>query len=128
MKIEILPRKEILSRLDRNSLERIRVASRKINNTLAIEDSWLEYAPKVNFWEWVQDTYDEKENMPIKQFAAFYFTLSQIRKDGIKNPIVLERYTKNTKGNKWFLSNGCHRMAIAEELKIEEIPVEWREN
>ena len=125
MKIETVNIDKIVSNLDKNSQGRLRNAGGRIKNVLGVEDSWFEFMNKVNFWEWATKFYWDNNKMPIEEFAALFFLLTQLRNDKvIKVPISLSRTAKD---NKWFLRNGCHRLSIAKEIGITEIPVEWYE-
>ena len=125
MKTEIINISKILANLDTDSIHRLRNAGGRIKNVLAVEDSWFEFMDKVNFWEWATSFYWDKYKMPVEEFSALFFLLTQIRNDKvIKTPISLARTAKD---NKWFLRNGCHRLSIAKEIGITEVPVEWYE-
>ena len=125
MKTEIINIDRIFANLDKNSTHRLSQAGGRIRNVLGVEDSWLEFMTKINFWEWATKFYWDNNKMPVKEFASLFFLLTQIRNDNkIKVPIVLARTCKD---NKWFLRNGCHRLSIAKEIGITEIPVSWHE-
>ena len=123
--MEILDREALIKNLDRQSIDRLIHAKQRIQKTLAVEDAWLDFMSKVNFWEWATEFYWDKDKMSIKEFAAFYFLINQIRKDGIKQPLKLK---KNFHNEIWELGNGHHRLAIAEILDIKKIPVTYYRN
>lgn len=108
---------KVKNRLDYNSRERLSAAVGRIQRVLAIEDAWLDYMGKVNFWEWTIGYYWQEQIMSPKLFACVYFLITQIRKDGIKKPILIKM-----KKTPWELMNGHHRLAIAEVLEI-DVPI-----
>lgn len=114
---------QLLANLDRNSLERIKIATFHIEAMLNEESLFDEvlHANLVNWWEWVIKEWRDDRIHP-RLYIAINILVNSIKKNGIKTPVRIT----NKLNHGYFLENGCHRVAIAKILGIKEIPVDIR--
>lgn len=124
---------ELKRKLNSQSLEKIREALGDIKQMLTIRDQLksILYNTELNYWEEAVKILDNGEfcqRVNKNKYIAFCLLYVDIRKYGLKFPIIIQR--KREDGyplDKWFLLNGHHRMVIAEELGITDIPIKFKD-
>ena len=122
---------KLRNNLDVNSIGRISEANREIQQMLDVRQKLREilYNTELNYWEEAIKIISDNEFCQIvnkDKLFIFYLLYVDIRRNGLKFPILIQR--KRDDGyplNQWVILNGCHRMAIAKSLGIDEIPVKF---
>jgi hypothetical protein len=122
---------ELKKNLSEQSLEKIRETIGEIKSMLEIRDRLKEilYNPKLNYWEEAVKILDDSSFCQKKnkdKYITFCLLYVDIRRNGLKFPISIQR--KRDDGlplNKWIILNGHHRMAIADILELEDMPIKF---